>query len=375
MNRSYLRRLAHVVGLLLLIALVIPFVVYAVPGVVGADGSYVVLSGSMEPTISPGDVVIVESTDPATISEGDVITYVREGDETPTTHRVIEVTEEGGTLAFRTQGDFNENPDANPVVAPQVQGTVEYVIPYIGYIIQFVNTPVGFVVAVAVPFLLLAISEVLSFFGITLRNRNDTPEEESDSPEEVSTSADDAATPSGNVESMDTNTFTLTKSDLRLSFGILVGTTVYAGWIVTHIQTPWSFAVLFATGMGTILVGGMYILAGSAKAGESPEGAGKKESEISVVSGSISDRSDDRPLVTVDSLSVLRSMADADGGRLVYDTSDDEYFLPLEDAIYHCGSESESEDTTPMRAETAKADSEEQNRSEETLQPPEDDAS
>ncbi|TKX83266.1 hypothetical protein EXE43_25160, partial [Halorubrum sp. SS5] len=53
------RRIANIVGLMILVAIVVPFVVFAVPQVVGADQSYVVLSGSMEPAMSPGDVIIV----------------------------------------------------------------------------------------------------------------------------------------------------------------------------------------------------------------------------------------------------------------------------------------------------------------------------
>ena len=74
------RRAASTLLTVVLVLAVVPFVVYAVPGVVGASESYVVLSGSMEPTISPGDVIVVEDVDPGDVEEGDVITFRRDGD-------------------------------------------------------------------------------------------------------------------------------------------------------------------------------------------------------------------------------------------------------------------------------------------------------
>ena len=50
------------VALVLVVALVVPFVVFAVPQVVGGDASFVVISGSMEPAISVGDAVVWANT-------------------------------------------------------------------------------------------------------------------------------------------------------------------------------------------------------------------------------------------------------------------------------------------------------------------------
>ena len=52
--------IANVIGVLLLIAVVLPFVIYTVPQVVGAEHSYVVLSGSMEPTVDTGSVIVID---------------------------------------------------------------------------------------------------------------------------------------------------------------------------------------------------------------------------------------------------------------------------------------------------------------------------
>ena len=158
------KTIANVLGLLLLIALVAPFVVYAVPAVVGAEYSFVVLTASMTPAIAPGDVVIVDERDPASIAEGDVITFLRGDNEVPVTHRVIGVESAGGGVAFETQGDANDVADASLVPGGNVLGVVMITIPYIGYVIQFAASPAGFVALVVIPFGLLAVSELWSLY-------------------------------------------------------------------------------------------------------------------------------------------------------------------------------------------------------------------
>lgn len=156
------KQLLKPLGLLVLVAVVAPFVVYAVPQVVGATQSYVVLSSSMSPSIHAGDIVVVDSVDPATIEEGDVITYER-NDEL-VTHRVIEVTTENGERAFRTQGDANEDPDPTPVPASAVVGTVLFHVPLVGHVIAFGQTALGTVLLVIVPAVLLIVNETYALY-------------------------------------------------------------------------------------------------------------------------------------------------------------------------------------------------------------------
>lgn len=283
------RRLLNWLGLLLLIVVVIPFVIYAVPGVVGAEGSYVVLSGSMEPTISTGDVVVVDDVDPGDIEERDVITYLRSGADTPTTHRVVGINEDGGELSFVTKGDANDDPDASPVAASEVRGQVVFTIPYIGYVIEFVNTPTGFVALVVVPFALLLLSEVHSIVvggsGADDEGNDETKAVTPTDPDVVrpepavrrpvygptvaGTNGQRAASEAADEEAEDEGAIALTRTDLRLSLGVLTGTAVYAGWVVYNIQAAWSFAVAFGSGIGALLVGSMYYAAGSDDAPES----------------------------------------------------------------------------------------------------------
>ena len=156
------RTALRVAAVLLLVLVVAPFVVTGVPSVVGAEESFVVLSGSMnaepEPIVQPGDVVIVGGVDPVDIEEQDIITFTT-GAEEPVTHRVVNVTERNGQVAFRTKGDANEDADPQLVGPDQVIGRVMFVIPLIGHVVNFANTTQGFVLLVLLPIGLLVLSE------------------------------------------------------------------------------------------------------------------------------------------------------------------------------------------------------------------------
>jgi signal peptidase len=116
-----------------------------------------VLTGSMAPTYPTGTLVIVRPIGPTNIRIGDPITYQMEsGRPELITHRVIAISSSSnGDINYTTQGDSNDLPDANPVVADQVMGRVWYSIPYLGY----VNTAVGVNRAWLTP--LLAVTLVL----------------------------------------------------------------------------------------------------------------------------------------------------------------------------------------------------------------------
>lgn len=162
------------VGVVVLIALVAPFVVAAVPQVVDADQSYTVTSGSMEPAIGVGDVVVVRDVPAETIETGDVITYELDGPGNQVerrTHRVIEVVDYGTQERFRTKGDANEDPDKEVVPPDAVVGVVVLTLPYVGYVIRFANTPLGLLTLVVVPAGLLFVTEAWSLARAVRRSR------------------------------------------------------------------------------------------------------------------------------------------------------------------------------------------------------------
>jgi signal peptidase len=160
-TKTRIRRALNVVGTVVLAVALLVTAVVAFPAVVGADNSYVVLSGSMQPTIEAGDVVVVAETPPEKIEAGDVLAFDRiEGDDKRTTHRVVEVVERDGERYFRTKGDANEEPDAHLVPADAVIGTIQFTIPEVGRLFSVANSDAGVLAFVAVPGFLLVASEL-----------------------------------------------------------------------------------------------------------------------------------------------------------------------------------------------------------------------
>lgn len=121
-------------GALLVALLALAFAAVLLPRLAGAV-PLTVLTSSMEPTYPPGTLLVVRSVDTEQIRIGDVITYQPVSDRPEViTHRVVGITQStSGETSFRTQGDNNPAPDPAPVTAPQVQGTLWYAIPFIGY--------------------------------------------------------------------------------------------------------------------------------------------------------------------------------------------------------------------------------------------------
>mgnify|MGYP000167901275 FL=1 len=144
-----------------LVAAALVTAVVAVPQVAGGDESFVVVSGSMSPTIEAGDIVVVDEASPSDIEEGDIITFDRTpGDDKRTMHRVVGVVSQNDRRYFRTKGDANEEADPQLVPADAVIGTVQFSIPYVGWAYSFASTDTGTLLFVAVPGVLLAASEL-----------------------------------------------------------------------------------------------------------------------------------------------------------------------------------------------------------------------
>lgn len=179
MTTERLRRALSVAGTVVIVAALLVTAVVAFPPIVGADESYVVLSGSMQPTIEAGDVVIVADTPPERIESGDVMAFDRiEGDDKRTTHRVVEVVERDGDRYFRTKGDANEEPDSSLVPADAAIGTVQFSIPAVGRLFSFASSGTGVLLFVAVPGFLLVASELWTLIAAARADTGDTAVEE-----------------------------------------------------------------------------------------------------------------------------------------------------------------------------------------------------
>lgn len=119
-----------------------------------------VLSGSMEPDIKTGSIILIEvGGDMTRFQEDDVITYITE-EEILVTHRVTEI--QNGGKQFITKGDANDGVDINPVLAENIVGKyVGITIPFVGYIMSFATSKQGVALLLIAPGVLLILR---SFF-------------------------------------------------------------------------------------------------------------------------------------------------------------------------------------------------------------------
>ena len=122
-------------------------------------GVSVVLSGSMEPALSVGDLLIVTEQDGYSVN--DMVVF-QEG-RSAVVHRIVAM--DGETVT--TKGDANNTAD-DPFSSELIRGKVVLVIPVIGYLVSIVKTPIGTVLLLALAVWLLNRS-----FGRTQKENDD----------------------------------------------------------------------------------------------------------------------------------------------------------------------------------------------------------
>jgi signal peptidase len=101
----------------------------------------VVRSGSMEPTIPTGSMVLVRTVPAAAIRAGDVVAVERP-DRTRVTHRVVSVEHRGATASLVLRGDANTDPDPEPVVVARA-GRLVATAPLLGRVGGFLSSAKG----------------------------------------------------------------------------------------------------------------------------------------------------------------------------------------------------------------------------------------
>lgn len=109
-------------------------------------GTAVVLSGSMEPALSVGDLIVVKET--TQLAEDQMIVYDQNG--TLVVHRIISIS--GDEII--AQGDANNAPDA-PIDASVVKGKVVAIVPGAGAVVEAIRSPAGILVIVGLAVVLL----------------------------------------------------------------------------------------------------------------------------------------------------------------------------------------------------------------------------
>ncbi len=66
-------------------------------------------------------------------------------------HRVVAIEARDGALLAQTKGDATDAPDPDPYVLTDHTPRVIAVVPFVGFIVAFVMSPVGWFALIAVP--------------------------------------------------------------------------------------------------------------------------------------------------------------------------------------------------------------------------------
>jgi signal peptidase len=144
--KKILSVIMSIVSAILITIGVAALVLFIIPSIAGYK-PFIVQSGSMEPEIKTGAVAYNNTH--AKLEEvkvGDVIVFKTK--DTHVTHRVIKINNDG---TFTTKGDANETEDLAPVKFEQYKGKTAFTIPYLGYVLKYVqNKKAVFILVTAV---------------------------------------------------------------------------------------------------------------------------------------------------------------------------------------------------------------------------------
>lgn len=118
--------------------------------------SFVVLTGSMEPSIKTHALVFTKQ---ANYEKKDIIAFQKK--DTTIVHRIVAIESKNGATVYKTKGDVNNAADSDSVNQREVLGKTVLVIPYVGYLILFLKTVPGFMIFILFPALVFIVLELL----------------------------------------------------------------------------------------------------------------------------------------------------------------------------------------------------------------------
>lgn len=175
MKRSSVKKIISAMVTLLLIVCTVLCIAAVARGISGGDLTlfgcryFYVVSGSMEPELPAGCLVIAKHVDSG-YEIGDVITFISSDPGiagSTNTHRIIDKeVGEDGSVWYMTKGDANSVPDPVGVREDAVIGKVIFhtgKLTFIGDLLGFIWTPMGFVILILIPVLLIVTSSIKDY--------------------------------------------------------------------------------------------------------------------------------------------------------------------------------------------------------------------
>lgn len=129
----------------------------------GAYSCFKVITGSMEPELSVGDLILTKTTDAVDIEVNDVISFYSQSPDmigTIITHRVVDkLVDEKGTVQLLTKGDANLSMDGYAVTDDNLIGKViwESGDSVLSDFLEFLSNKYGFLACIVFPALLISV--------------------------------------------------------------------------------------------------------------------------------------------------------------------------------------------------------------------------
>ena len=131
-----------------------------------------VLTDSMSPTFNHGDLIIIRKCDPNSLEVGDIVTFhtIIENEYALNTHRIISANDTGaGYKSYTTKGDNNAIQDQRSIAAGDIVGKYIGRIPYLGFVMNFLSSSVGFLIVIVLPLLVFFIYQVYHLVMVSIK--------------------------------------------------------------------------------------------------------------------------------------------------------------------------------------------------------------
>lgn len=123
--------------------------------------NFIIVSGSMEPTIMTGDAIFVKEVPEDQIHTNDIISFSQSG--TIITHRIIEINTENGIKKYRTKGDNNNSQDRESITYNQIEGKYQFKISHFGTISEILKNKYTLIILILIL--------IINFWYVTRLNK------------------------------------------------------------------------------------------------------------------------------------------------------------------------------------------------------------
>lgn len=142
---------------IVIFAMVMPAVLTSYFGL----SAHTVVSGSMEPGIEPGDVIVATQKKSTEVKVGDVVIFLDKKSWEIQAHRVVDKSIKNNVITFTTKGDANADADGPFEIGNSAPlRTSSLVIPNVGYLLNSLQQNQ---IRLATGFALLAVMALLIF--------------------------------------------------------------------------------------------------------------------------------------------------------------------------------------------------------------------